>query len=256
MKLNEVDWTIAEDRLDCRADQVHVWLASLARSEAELNRLRQTLSQSERDRCTRLARSTDHDWFTAAHGILRDILSRYLGTKPACLTFSSGTHGKPALAREGGATADLRFNLSHSNGYALYAVTLNREVGIDLEYLLRPVDGVALARRFFSRQECDALALLPGESKTRRFFEYWTCREAFVKARGTGLRFPLNELQVILPTHGAGATVQHPSTDLEASRCFLYPFAPLQDFVGALAIEGADLPVKWWRWEPAHRGDR
>lgn len=251
MTVDEVDWAVAKEKVDCRTDRVHVWLASLTRLEEELNRLRRTLSRDELDRSARLVRPTDQGWFIAAHGILRDILSRYLGTEPASLTFANGTQGKPALTWAGECAADLRFNMSHSNGYATYVVALNREVGIDIEYIRRAVDGVGLARRFFSQQESDALATLSGEPQSRRFFEYWTCREAFLKALGTGLRFPMNELHVSLPTQGDGARVHCHAPGHEADRCVLRRFVPSQDFVGALAVEGTNRPVQvtWWRWE-------
>ncbi len=253
MPLHEVEWAVAEGTLDCQASQVHVWLASLTRSDEELNRFCRTLSQDELDRSARLVRRTDQAWFVAAHGILRDILSRYLGTESAFLAFENEAQGKPKLAWAGERAADLRFNMSHSNGCAAYAVALNREVGIDLEYIRRAVDGAGLARRFFSQREYDTLAALSGESQAHRFFEYWTCREAFLKALGTGLRFPLNELQVSLPIDGDEAEIHGPSTGIETGRCFLRRFVPLQDFVGALAVEGMNLPVKWWRWEPTNR---
>lgn len=253
MSLRQVKWAVADGSLDGPANQVHVWLASLTRPGEELNRLWDVLSQEERDRATRLVRPKDREWFIASHGILRDILSRYLGTEPAFLFFEKEAQGKPKLAWAGERAADLRFNMSHSNGCAAYAVALNREVGIDLEYIRRAVDGAGLARRFFSQREYDTLAALSGESQARRFFEYWTCREAFLKALGTGLRFPLNELQVSLPIDGDEAEIRGPSTGIETGRCFLRRFVPLQDFVGALAVEGMNLPVKWWRWEPTNR---
>lgn len=251
--MRQVEWVVAKSTLRGPADQLHVWFASLARSKEELNRFRCALSRDELDRATRLLRPIDGERYVAAHGILRDILSRYLGQEPESLTFTSGTHGKPALVEGGVRAPNLCFNLSHSHECALYAISQSREVGIDLEYTRRTIDGMGLARRFFSQQEYDALALLSGETQTRRFFECWTCREAFLKARGTGLQFPLSGLRVDLSSHGNKAKIQYLKTDREVGHYSLRRFVPLKDYIGALAVEGADLPVRWWQWEPKDR---
>ena len=167
---------------------MHVWRASLNLPASQIERLGQTLSTDEWSRANRFAFQKDRDHFVAARGILRAILGHYLDEAPNRLRFSYNPFGRPALAGE---PEGLRFNVSHSHGRALIAVTGGRSVGVDVERIRPDVTYEQLARRFFSPREVAALLALPENLRRKAFFTCWTCKEAYVKARGEGLSIPL-----------------------------------------------------------------
>lgn len=171
--------------------EAHVWRAMLDMSEVERRRLEGSLSPDEHRRSIRFRRPVDRQRFVAAHGVLRAILSRYLQVGPSQLAFRYGVHGKPALAGAG-----LNFNLSHSGPLALYAVSGQGPVGVDVERMEAGIECEELSARFFSLREHAALRLLPPETRREAFFACWTRKEAFLKACGGGLSLPLDDFDV------------------------------------------------------------
>jgi 4'-phosphopantetheinyl transferase len=129
--------------------------------------------------------------FIVAHALLRTALSRCAAARPEEWRFSTAAHGRPEIDTPP-TRPRLRFNLSHTRGLVACAVTLERDVGIDVEHIGRWADTVALARRYFSSPENRLLAGLPAPAARARFFSLWTLKESYVKARGLGLGIPLD----------------------------------------------------------------
>jgi 4'-phosphopantetheinyl transferase len=143
---------------------------------------------------------------------------------------------------------DLRFNLSHSRGLGLFAFTLDREVGVDVEYIRPSRKELDLAERFFSPQEADALRVLPHSAQPEAFFRSWTRKEAYIKARGGGLSIDLASFAVSLAPDSLTHLPITGLDDPEAGRWWLRPVAPGEGYVGAVAAEGADWPLRLWQW--------
>ena len=226
---------------------VHVWRAALGLSGAGYRKAQESLSVDERVRAERLASDNARKHYVAAHGILRVLLGTYLGQKPQALAFGTSSHGKPFLVkmRE---ERDLRFNLSHSHGYALYAFALGREVGIDLELVRANVEALKLAERFFAASEYHTLRRLPTAKGRERFFRYWTCREAYLKAKGTGLAFPLTALEIDLDTASTTVRVTDHAAEPGSKSCLVKTLSLGAHFVGAVAAEGQDWEVCQGEW--------
>jgi 4'-phosphopantetheinyl transferase len=165
-------------------NQVHVWLAVLDLASEELKPLESTLA-------------ADEQYFVVRHGILRQILSRYLDCEPRALQFAYGTYGKPFL-RSDHEESKLRFNMAHSHGMAVFAIARNREIGVDLERIDHRFAAQRIAKLFFSRRECSTLRALPASQQLNAFFHCWTRKEAYVKAHGVGLQMQLNSFDVSL----------------------------------------------------------
>jgi 4'-phosphopantetheinyl transferase len=157
--------------------------------EARLNPQRSLLSDEERARATRFVRAGDRVLFTVAHALVRSALSRAAAVAPADWRFQAGAHGRPRIA--GPVVDDLDFNLAHSEGIAVCLVARGVALGVDVESLLRAAP-LEVAERYFAPAEVAALARLPAARQPRRFFELWTLKEAYVKARGLGLTLPLD----------------------------------------------------------------
>ena len=151
-----------------------------ARTQAEYYRL---LSSDERDRAMRLLNLQHQNDFIAARGALRSRLSQYTNCSPQALQFEYGSYGKPRLVNY----PNLHFNLAHSNGRALIVISETAAVGVDLEKVRSVPKLLALAKRFFKSSEYETILALPESLQPEQFFAYWTCKEAYLKAIGSGL---------------------------------------------------------------------
>jgi 4'-phosphopantetheinyl transferase len=140
------------------------------------------LDAGERARAARFVRPEDADRYVRAHGALRRLLGEALGTDPAALGFSAEPSGKPRL--DGG--GDLRFNLSHSGGFALIGLARGVELGVDVE-VERPFAVAEIAPLALAPDELEALAALPQARARTAFFDLWARKEALLKAEGSGL---------------------------------------------------------------------
>jgi 4'-phosphopantetheinyl transferase len=164
-----------------RLDQgaLHVWRAELAAIGDELQSL---LSADERARGERFRDIRDGRLWMCSRGVLRALLGRYLGIDPTGLRFTAGAHGKPALLE-----SQLRFNLSHSGGVALYAFSETGAVGVDVEISSRSINEIALARRAFGEADGNRLAGFDPARRASEFLRLWTRREAELKCAGSGI---------------------------------------------------------------------
>ena len=177
--------------------QVLVWTAELdSVTETRLGQLARLLSRDENQRAFRFRFERDRKRFIVCRGILREILGTYLGRSPETIDFNYGPQGKPYLKDSDGQTAgSLFFNVSHSCGCAIYALSLG-EVGVDLEFV-RPIPEMqALVDQYFSVAERSAFGSVPPDLKLKAFYSCWTRKEAYVKASGGGLLIPLDQFDV------------------------------------------------------------
>ena len=243
----ESSWQIATGPVPLPPDEVHVWRAELDVDPVALRRLRETLSADEQARAERFHAPADRSRYIAGRGILRALLASYLGARAGDLRFHSNAHGKPALL-PGSGTEDLRFNLAHSHGRALFAFAVGREVGVDLEYVEPARADHHLAERFFSPQEVTMLRTLPESVQTDAFFHCWTRKEAYLKARGEGLGCGLARFTVSVTPSQQTDLLLESNDSAEAGRWSLRALAPGDGYVGAVAAEGKDWSLALWQW--------
>ena len=168
---------------------------SLDLREPAVQHLWQLLAPDEQARAERFIFHKDRTHFVVARGLLRVLLGRYLQRHPQHLHFCYGPHGKPELAPDMGDDT-LCFNVSHAHGLALYAVTRQRDLGVDVEHVRPGFAEEHIAERFFSPREVAVLRALPVALQSTAFFACWTRKEAFIKARGDGLSLPLDQFDV------------------------------------------------------------
>ncbi|HYA80917.1 MAG TPA: 4'-phosphopantetheinyl transferase superfamily protein, partial [Methylocystis sp.] len=183
-------WIAARERPALFPGEAHVWRASGVPDAASLAEFALTLSDDERAQAARFRFERDRARFIRAHGILREVLARYLAASPARLSFVRGPFGKPSLAG-----AELEFSLSHCEDLVLVAVSRCGAVGVDVERVREISDARSLAARFFTRGENTALAAAPAGERRELFFAIWTRKEAYVKATGEGLSRPLDSFE-------------------------------------------------------------
>ena len=240
-------WRSPPETLVLGSDEVHVWRAALDQTPSQMQSFLHNLAADEQARAERFYFKRDREHFIVARGVLRTILGCYLNRMPECLSFCYSSHGKPALAGESDGEA-ICFNVSHSHGVALYAVTRGREVGIDLERIRFDVAVAEIAERFFSRREVAMLRALPTEVQRQAFFRCWTRKEAYIKARGEGLSLPLDQFDVSLAPGEPAAVLGTQRDPSEASRWSLQELTPAPGYVAALAVEGHGWRLACWQW--------
>ena len=235
------DWVTPRVQLASPESTIHVWLISLTQPGDMYKSLTGLLSSSEQERAARFKFDQHHQRFVVAHAALRSILSQYLKTTPLNLQFVNGVDGKPKLAEEF-ARSDVRFNLSHSFDVALLAVTRGREIGIDVELVKEDYAFDDVAARFFTAQELAAFRALPVHLQRQGFFKCWTSKEAFLKAKGTGLYGKLDEVEITLSRE------QRVLINASVPGWTLSELNPGNNYEAALVIEGGAVPIERYRW--------
>jgi 4'-phosphopantetheinyl transferase len=154
-------------------------------------KLERMLDDEERERAGRFRFERDRDAYLAAHALARGMLSGFVSRHPSAWRFAVNDHGKPELVPDAG-TPPIRFNISHTRGLVAVAVTIENDVGLDVETLEGGRLGLDLASRFFATPEVEYLRALPAERLQEALFAFWTLKEAYIKAVGRGLSVPLD----------------------------------------------------------------
>lgn len=199
--------------LDVSPDQIRLWLVFLndVQDEYLLRRYRSILSEDElrRECCFHFIK--DQRRYVITRALARLVLSRYAQIEPKQLTFAASAFGKPEISNASCVARRISFNISHSQSAIALAVTRDCALGVDTENLRSDRVSLETAACCLSQDEFDALSELPIEIRHERFFEYWTLKEAYVKARGMGLSIPFDEfgfyfrgerkLEISIPPH-------------------------------------------------------
>jgi 4'-phosphopantetheinyl transferase len=221
---------------------VAVWSLDLRLPSSAIESFLRTMSSDELSRAERLSDPGNRNRYIIAHGALRMILSDYTHVDPRHLTFVTGRHGKPSLARTEHGPA-VRYNLSHSGDMAAIAVAIGHEVGIDIERIASPRAILSDAAQFLSGREITALQSLPKAEQTRAFFTCWTRKEAYLKGRGDGLSRRLRCFDVsVLP--GESAALLGSRIDPEdVNRWRLFDVTVAEDYVATAAVDLLPAPA-------------
>ena len=181
---------------------VDLWITRIDLSNNPILReqYRKLLSRGEHERADRLKISRVRNEYLVARSLVRHVLSHYADVPPSIWSFVQNAYGKPIVSAPWSEFA--AFNLSHSAGMVVCAVAAEGYIGVDVESLQRKTTGIELARRFFSDAEVSSLEACPPEMLHEKFLQIWTLKEAFIKAIGHGLSFPLDKFSMSLPADG------------------------------------------------------
>jgi 4'-phosphopantetheinyl transferase len=238
-------WVEPPKNLIISDPEVHVWRAYLNVTNSRLEEYEKILSNDETDRANRYHFQKDKNHFIAARGALRTILGLYLRKAPSDIRFFYNKYHKPFLKGE---VSELRFNISHSAWVALYAIALKRDVGIDIEKINPTMADMQVAENFFSNREVMELQLLPKQKQKLAFFNCWTRKEAYIKAKGMGLSIPLKTFDVTLIPGEPAALIHSMEDEQEISRWSMVSLIPENGYTAALAITGKNNKIKYWQW--------
>lgn len=238
-------WPVPRVLPTLKVDEVHVWAASLQQPAATVRALESFLSRQELNRAERFRNDSDRRRYVVAHGVLRRVLAGYRKADPRTLRFTIGKNGKPALSDERGPTA-LRFNLSHTEDLALIAVTLGRDIGVDVERM-RPISELdSIVEGYFTSRERDTLRAMDDTARRDAFYRCWTRKESYAKATGGDLSVALRGFDTMLSSGPADL----PALGAPRDGCGwnLYELLPADGYIGAVAIDGPVGRLLSWRW--------
>ncbi len=226
---------------------VHVWRALLDDSTARASRFCLHLSDDERERADRCRSPQPQFQFVITRSILRILLGRYLGIPSTQIHFETQPQGKLILVQR--SAAPIQFNVSHTRGMALIALTLQHAVGIDVERIDRAIQDCDIAERYFSARESKHLASLPALDRPHQFFSYWTCKEAFLKMQGRGIAEGLAHCEMTFDSELSAVGITNLDQPNQGEECSLYRMKIGAEHVGAIAIATSSTQISYWNWE-------
>lgn len=221
-------------------DEIHLHVAddSTITAPALLARYNAVLNPEEAARRDRFHFEKHRHQFLVARALVRSTLSLYHpDIQPAEWQFAANAYGRPRIAGAGAGTLD--FNLSHTDGRIVLAVCRSQSPGVDIERLDRLETVADIAVRFFAETETLALSALPLSAQRRRFFDLWTLKEAYIKARGMGLSIPLKDFSIHFPAKGRPTICFVDGVDDEPSRWQFWSLHAGEDYALSLAISNA-----------------
>jgi 4'-phosphopantetheinyl transferase len=214
---------------------VHVWNVDLNLDLDRIHHFSQFLTAQERQRAAKFINPLHGSRWTVSRGYLRQILSGYLDLTPAEIVFSYGQQGKPAV--DG---SDIQFNLSHSGDRAVYGISAKFPIGIDLEQI-HSLPAADLVDRFFSSAEQQIFHRLPVNLQQAAFFHAWTQKEAYLKACGTGLSTPLDQIEVSIDPRTPAEIISAPIAGIWQ----IQQLATSTEYAGAIVIGGDYGDIKY-----------
>jgi 4'-phosphopantetheinyl transferase len=237
------------------ANQVHLCLTCFddSRLDGLLDDYRRLLTVDELAQGQRFHFAIDRRRYLVTRALLRCTLSRYVDIDPADWRFAVNQYGRPHIASASGRAADMHFNVSHTNSLMVVGVSVRRALGVDTENVTRRESLVHLADRFFAEHEAAALKSLALAQQHVRFFEYWTLKEAYIKARGMGLSIPLDHFSFDMSQPSSIALSVDPRLGDDAARWAFWQWLLDDGYLLALCAERtpeAISAVRLWRGLP------
>ena len=219
--------------------EIHVWSAKIDHPIPSVDQLLNILDEAERFRADTYQIDRDRRRFIVRRAILRTLLGHYTGVGPGSLQFHYGPQGKPGLATSTPVFQIVHFSVSHSDGLSLYAFTLGRELGVDVERIRQISDADSISEKFFSHRERSLLSMVPRSQKQEAFFNCWTRKEAYVKATGDGITAQLDHFDVSVALGEPARLINLDGDPIRAAAWALYDLKLAENYTGALAIKSS-----------------
>jgi len=226
------------------SNEVHIWSLFFNAADGYTETLQSNLSVDESERAAKFHFEKDRRRFIIARGALRTILGYYLGKKPNAIIFNYTSFGKPMIADN--QNNNINFNISHSDDLALYAITLNRKIGIDVERIKNDIHVLQIANKFFSPKEIAALESADKKNQHKIFFQLWTRKEALVKGLGESLSFPLEQINVSSIIGNSLSPILLPCNYKENLNWYVQDLYPKEGYTAAIAAENNNCNILCW----------
>jgi 4'-phosphopantetheinyl transferase len=242
MQLAEA-WELPPRELGLENNEVHLWLITVPTELDFLPAYRECLTEEERTRADRFHFPQDRARFTLGRGALRKLLMRYSATTE--ISLAANEYGKPHLLQPAGS---LQFNVAHSGDLVLLGFTRGRAIGVDVEKFRPDFATADVAQRFFAPDEAMFLAALPQPERVHGFFNCWTRKEAYIKARGMGLSLPLSSFSVAFGSRESPALLRVEGDPSAPQRWMIRNLPTTDGYAAATAFEGRGCAITQFRW--------
>jgi 4'-phosphopantetheinyl transferase len=240
-----VNWRLSPKSYRLSRRTVHVWRLIFNQLTDNLEFFTKTLSPNERDRADRFRFEKDKAHFIVFTGALKTIIGRYLNCDPRRIQFQYSEFGKPYLMANHDGDAFF-FNMAHSNHLAVIGFGRILQIGIDIEFI-RPIPDIdEIGKRIFSPNEYKKYHSLPENQKQTAFFNCWTRKEAFIKAIGKGLSFPLDRFSVSFAPGNSCRIIDIDGDTEKASKWSLVHFIPAKNYSAALALNDRVIKIGYY----------
>jgi len=226
-------------------EDIHIWYCDFDLNRDKVEYYSSLLSEDEKQKASRFKFKKDEVCYIISRGILRLLIGSYLRINPKDLNFKYTSFGKPFLTFEN----QLKFNVSHSGKMATFAFFKDKEVGVDIEKVKDDFDVLELAQNFFSKTEIIALEKQSKEELSKAFFRCWTRKEAFIKAEGSGLSFPLDKFAVSLDDDYKADLLETEFNPAEKEDWSLSSFVPAPSYLGAIAVKCPNTQIQYHNWD-------
>ena len=252
--VNAVSEFIVKDFNQNLDGEIHLWSSLLDQPNDIINRFCTILSKEEKDRINKYKFKSLRDRHTVSKGLLKSLISNYLNIKTEEINFVQNEYGKPSLHPELN-EIDLQFNVSHSEHLGMFAFTTGQELGIDVESIQETPNLNEIVDMCFSDFEKEWFYKSEPGLQKELFYKVWTGKEAFIKAIGTGLSFPLKEIEFKINSKKA-IKFQSKHGDLSYQRKWnIYTFNPLPNFISSLVVDINGLKIRKYSWDDAFMQD-
>jgi 4'-phosphopantetheinyl transferase len=225
--------------LHLHADDLRLWLA-FCEEIADENLLadyRRLLTDEERQQEARFHFARDRHRYLITRALVRTVLSRYAMVAPPDWRFTADAYGRPRIVNEDDTSRRISFNISHTRSVVVLGVTTGRALGVDTEDVLARQADLDVAEHFFAADEVAQLRATAAELQQTRFFEYWTLKESYIKARGLGLSLPLKQFAFDLSQEGGVRIRFHAPLVDEPSRWIFWLLRAGSDHYVAVCAE-------------------
>jgi 4'-phosphopantetheinyl transferase len=226
---------------------VVVWKINLNHLSPDISLYSGVLNECEIEKSRRFYFQKDRQRYIQSHAILRMILGKELGVLPGAVQFTTNPYGKPYIISDG-QQPGLFFNISHSQTGLLIALSRGIECGVDIEYQRDDFPSNEIAERFFSKKEFEVFKALPETQKKEAFFNCWTRKEAFIKAKGMGLSIPLDSFDVSLVPGDKARLVASSLEEGDISNWSLENVDTWFQYSAALCAKCSNLSVVYREW--------
>jgi 4'-phosphopantetheinyl transferase len=231
----------SEPLLLLQRNRIDLWLVffEALRDPCLLDRYRQLLSSEERAQEPRFCFDDDRRRFLITRALVRTVLSRYSHTEPQCWSFTQNAYGRPQVVPRDSTEARISFNVSHTKSLILLGVTGECALGVDVENVSARRPTLGIADDYFAPEEVAALHALPAVRRPERFFELWTLKESYIKARGMGLSIPLDTFSFRFPTEQWVELLSHAGRDGDSAQWRFWQLRPATEYLAAVCVQCA-----------------
>jgi 4'-phosphopantetheinyl transferase len=231
--------------INIKPNEVHFWQCSFDANKVRVPHYKSLLAQDELIRAEKFKFEIDRERYVISRGILRMLLGEYLNENPQKIKFNYTTYGKPMLQNK----SSLAFNISHSGNKAVFGFVTDVEIGVDVEKVKTDFNVLDIARNFFSPKEIESLENQQKELLHRAFFRCWTRKEAFIKAEGSGLSFPLDAFSVSLDNDKKTELLETNWNTSERQHWKLFSFPLNEEYITAVAIQNKKASITYRNWD-------